>query len=211
MKPGKVVVASNNRGKLREIAALLDGLDLCAIAQAELGIGEAEESGLSFVENAIIKARHAAACSGLAAIADDSGLEVGVLGGRPGIHSARYAGAGASDRENLQLLLENIRGIGATRPPARFECVMVYMRNADDPTPVIAEGSWAGYIVDEPVGESGFGYDPVFFVPEQGCTAAQLAPELKNIISHRAQALHLLLKKLQALPGPETGKPVAEK
>lgn len=211
MKLGKVVVASNNRGKLREIAALLDGLDLCLIAQADLGIGEAEESGLSFVENAILKARHAAACSGLAAIADDSGLQVEVLGGRPGIHSARYAGAGASDRENLQLLLENIRRIGAARPPARFQCVMVYMRNADDPTPVIAEGSWAGYIVDEPVGESGFGYDPVFFVPEQGCTSAQLAPELKNNISHRAQALHLLLKKLQALPGPETGKPVAEK
>ena len=145
------------------------------------------------------KARHAATLTNLPAIADDSGIEVDILNGTPGIYSARYAGVGASDEENLNLLLENVKQTGVQKAIARFQCVMVYLRHAGDPTPLIAQGTWQGYIAPEPKGENGFGYDPVFFVPDHDCTSAELAPEVKNNISHRGQALQLLLQKISAI------------
>jgi XTP/dITP diphosphohydrolase len=195
----QIVIASNNSGKLREIKAVLAGLDISIIPQAEFAVEDADETGLSFVENAIIKARHAAALSKLPSIADDSGIEVDVLNGEPGIYSARYAGVGASDEENLHLLLDKVRQTGVPQASARFQCVMVYLRHAQDPTPIIAKGTWQGHIVDEPRGDNGFGYDPVFYVPSHACTSAELPAEVKNSISHRGQALRLLLEKLSAV------------
>lgn len=195
----KIVLASSNAGKLKEIGELLAGLNLKLVPQSEFAIQDAEETGLSFVENAIIKARHAAQISQLPAIADDSGIEVDALKGAPGIYSARYAGEAASDEDNLQLLLDNIADIGVEKPLARFQCVMVFMRFADDPTPVIAQGSWEGYLVNEARGENGFGYDPIFFVPTHDCTSAELPREIKNRLSHRGQALAELLDKLSLI------------
>jgi len=194
----QIVIASNNTDKLGEIRALLNGLDINVVAQSAFNICEADETGLSFVENAIIKARHAASLAKLPAIADDSGIEVDVLNGGPGIHSARYAGEGASDEMNLQLLLDRVRQTGEQRAAARFQCVMVYLRHAQDPTPLIAHGTWHGHIVNEPRGDFGFGYDPIFYVPDHDCTSAELLPQVKNSISHRAQALRQLLEKLSA-------------
>ena len=151
---------------------------------------------MSFVENAIIKARHAAAAAGLPAIADDSGLEVDALNGAPGIYSARYAGPGASDTENLQKLLADLEKVPQEHRTARFQCLMVYMRHAQDPTPLICQGTWEGRIMFEPRGKSGFGYDPVFFVPSHDCTSAELASEVKNQLSHRGQALRHLVAAL---------------
>ena len=195
----QIVIASSNPGKLREFRALFVDRDISIVPQKEFGIGDADECGLSFVENAIIKARHAASQTNLPAIADDSGLEVDMLGGKPGIHSARYAGLGASDEQNLQLLLENIKAFADTQVSARFQCLMVYLERADDPTPIIAQGTWEGHIVKSPKGNNGFGYDPVFYLTAHKCTSAQLPADLKNKISHRAQALNLLMEKLTTL------------
>jgi XTP/dITP diphosphohydrolase len=192
-----IVLASNNAGKVREINALLAEEQIQVVPQGELGVEEAEETGLSFVENAILKARNAARHAGLAAIADDSGLEVDALGGAPGIYSARYAGAGASDLDNLTKLVEALRDVPDEERTARFQCLMVYMRHAEDPTPAICQGTWEGRILLAPRGENGFGYDPVFFVPEEGCSAAQLPADTKNRLSHRGQALRMLVRLLR--------------
>ncbi len=192
----KIVLASNNPGKVREIGQMLAELQLEVVPQSTFNIEDAEETGLSFVENAIIKARHAASLAGLPAIADDSGLEVDALKGAPGIYSARYAGPGASDEENLQKLLTELENVPEPQRTARFQCVMVYMRHGQDPTPLICQGTWEGVITTKPRGESGFGYDPVFFVPGHECTSAELAPEVKNQLSHRGQALRLLVEAL---------------
>jgi len=192
----QIVLASNNPGKVREIGQMLADLDLQVLPQSAFKIEEVEETGLSFVENAILKARHAAAKSGLPAIADDSGLEVDALNGAPGIYSARYAGAGATDAQNLQKLLADLGKVPQEQRAARFQCLLVYMRHAQDPTPLICQGTWEGHITFEPRGESGFGYDPVFFVPSHHCTSAELAPEVKNALSHRGQALRQLVAAL---------------
>lgn len=196
MSGKKVILASNNPGKLKEMKSILAGLPLEILSQTDFNVPEAEETGLSFVENALIKARNACEHTNLPAIADDSGIEVDCLNAEPGIYSARYAGVGATDEANLQLLLDNVKEKGEEQPAARFQCVMVYLRHANDPTPIIAPGTWHGYIVTEPVGTAGFGYDPCFFVPEHQCTSAQLSPEVKNRISHRAQALSHLMTQL---------------
>ncbi|HED38853.1 MAG TPA: RdgB/HAM1 family non-canonical purine NTP pyrophosphatase [Chromatiales bacterium] len=193
----KVVLASGNRGKVREIGALLAELDFEVVPQSDFDLEEADESGLTFVENAIIKARHAADHTGLAAIADDSGLEVDALNGAPGIYSSRFAGVGASDQQNLDKLLSELSGLPDTERTARFQCVIVYMRHATDPTPIICQGSWEGRILSESHGTNGFGYDPVFYVPDHHCTSAELAPAVKNSLSHRGQALRKLLAALQ--------------
>ncbi|MFU8837176.1 MAG: RdgB/HAM1 family non-canonical purine NTP pyrophosphatase [Thiohalomonadaceae bacterium] len=190
----KIVLASGNVGKVREFNQLLVGLGYEVVPQTELGVPEIEETGLSFVENAILKARNAAAHTGLSAIADDSGLEVDALHGAPGIYSARYAGVGASDAQNVQKLLQELEGISERQ--ARFQCLLVWMRHAHDPVPLICQGSWEGSITRRPQGDNGFGYDPVFWVAEQACTSAQLSPEQKNAHSHRGQALRLLLQHL---------------
>jgi XTP/dITP diphosphohydrolase len=192
-----VVLASANTGKLRELQELLAGLDLVLLPQAHFAVPEAAETGLSFVENAIIKARNAAHYSGLPAIADDSGLQVDILQGAPGIYSARYAGAGAGDPENLDFLIRQIKAEDAAQPAARFQCVMVYIRHADDAMPIIAQGTWEGYIITEPRGGNGFGYDPVFYVPSHQCTSAELPATEKNRISHRGQAMQQLLAALE--------------
>ena len=195
----RLVLASGNRGKLRELAALLGPLGLQLEPQAQFGVQPAQETGRSFAENALSKARHAALGSGLAALADDSGLEVDALGGRPGVHSARYAGQDANDAANVRKLLEELRTVPAERRTARFRCVLALVRAADDPVPLLCEGTWDGRIATAPAGTAGFGYDPVFLVVPLGRTVAQLAPEEKNALSHRAQALHQLVAALRAL------------
>jgi XTP/dITP diphosphohydrolase len=192
----RIVLASNNKGKVREISHLLEHQHIQVLPQADFGIPEAEETGLSFVENAILKARNAALHSGLPAIADDSGIEVDALNGAPGIYSARYAGAGASDEENLRKLLEALREVPEGQRDARFQCVMVYLRHAEDPTPLICQGTWEGSILFESRGENGFGYDPIFYVPTHHCSSAQLDAATKNALSHRGQALQSLLHAL---------------
>lgn len=191
-----IVLASNNAGKVREINQLLSGSGLDVVPQSELEVPEIEETGLTFIENAIIKARNAARHTGLPAIADDSGLEVDALNGAPGIYSARYAGRGASDRENLLKLLDDLRNVPEQARSARFQCLLVYMRHAQDPTPMIFQGTWEGRILSEPRGENGFGYDPVFYVPTEKCSSAELPAETKNRISHRGQALAKLVASL---------------
>ncbi len=192
----QIVLASNNQGKVREIGQMLQALQLEVVPQSTFDIEDAEETGLTFVENAIIKARHASAKAGVPAIADDSGLEVDALNGAPGIYSARFAGQDASDEDNLQKLLTQLKSIPEEKRSARFQCLMVYMQHAQDPTPISCQGTWEGIITTVPRGENGFGYDPVFFVPTHNCTAAQLAPEIKNQLSHRGQALRLLVEAL---------------
>ncbi len=193
----KVVLATGNAGKVRELAHLLAGFGLDVVAQTELGVESAEETGLTFIENAILKARHAAAVTGLPAIADDSGLAVDFLGGAPGIYSARYAGADASDQENLDKLLVALKDVPLGQRGAQFHCVLVYMRHAEDPTPLVCHGSWAGEITFAEAGEGGFGYDPIFYVPELGKTAAELTREEKSAVSHRGLALKLLLAAMK--------------
>lgn len=197
-----IVLASNNAGKLREIEALLAPAGLHLIPQGQLGIDAAEETGLSFVENAILKARHAARASGLAALADDSGIEVDALDGAPGIYSARYAGEDSSDEANCDKLLQALAELPGRQRSARFQCVMVYLRHADDPTPLICQGTWEGLILDQARGQNGFGYDPIFGVPTHGVSSAELAPETKNAISHRGQALRDLVTNLLERPTP---------
>ncbi len=216
----RIVLASNNPGKLREIQALADGKlelllqsDFAAQGRAEAkgsasvaggrkagatAVPEVEETGLSFVENAIIKARHAARYTGLPALADDSGLEVDALNGAPGIRSARYAGPHAGDTENLQKLLRDLSEVPEHQRRARFQCVVVYMAHAEDATPIICQGTWEGRILFEPRGDQGFGYDPLFYVPTHHCSAAELPPAIKNTLSHRGKALRQLLNALEA-------------
>jgi len=194
---GITVLASANEGKLRELERILAPLQMVLRSQAEFGVPEVPEDGQSFVENAIIKARAAAAYTGLPAIADDSGLEVDHLRGAPGIHSARYSGKG--DRGNNLKLLEALEGVPEAQRTARFQCVLVYMRHAQDPTPLICQGSWEGRILTQEQGEQGFGYDPLFHVSEHNCSAAQLAPKVKNRISHRGRASALMLQALSSL------------
>jgi len=192
----RIVLASNNPGKVREFNQILSDLELEVVPQAELGVEEVEETGLTFVENAILKARNAALHTGLPALADDSGIEVDALHGAPGIYSARYAGAGASDQTNLELMLKNMGDLPAENRSARFQCVLVFMRHGDDPTPLICQGTWEGRILNAPQGDNGFGYDPIFEVPQLGKSSAQLASEEKNRISHRGQALARLVTAL---------------
>ncbi|MGE0625159.1 MAG: RdgB/HAM1 family non-canonical purine NTP pyrophosphatase [Pseudomonadales bacterium] len=190
----KIVLASGNAGKLRELDALLTPLGLGLVAQTELGIAPAEETACTFVENALIKARHASRLSGLPAIADDSGLAVDALGGAPGVYSARYAGPDASDQANNDKLIAALPATADTS--AHYYCVIVYLAHAEDPAPLIASGRWDGRIVTSPKGDNGFGYDPYFFDPERGCTAAELEPAVKNRISHRGQAVSALARQL---------------
>lgn len=194
----KIVLASGNRKKLAELQAILQGLGVELLPQSDFAIPEAVEDGLSFVENALIKARHAAQLTGLPAIADDSGIEVDALHGAPGIHSARFAGTpdgNGDDAANNALLLEKLRGVPETQRTARFQCAIVLMRSSDDPMPLVCQGSWEGRILDAPRGAHGFGYDPLFFVPDHGCSSAELPPQEKNRISHRAQALQELQRR----------------
>ena len=193
----KIVLATANPGKLRELQAVLAGLDFEIVPQSAFGVPEAEETGLTFIENALLKARNAALYTGLPALADDSGLAVDALGGVPGIYSARYAGAGAGDRANIGKLLAELEGVPAERRTARFVCVLALLHHPADPTPLICQGSWEGTILTEPRGEGGFGYDPIFFVPGEQRTAAELEPAVKNQVSHRGQALVLLRRYLQ--------------
>jgi XTP/dITP diphosphohydrolase len=191
----RIVLATANIGKLNEIRKIFSGVDVDIVAQSEFDTPEAIENGLTFVENAIIKARNAAAHTGLPALSDDSGIEVDALNGEPGIHSARYAG---DDESNIQRLLRELDNVPDDRRTARFQCVMVYLRHANDPVPVITQGVWEGKILEAARGESGFGYDPVFYVPERGCSAAQLSAEDKNSLSHRGKALRQMLAYLAA-------------
>ncbi|UTJ48144.1 XTP/dITP diphosphatase [Atlantibacter subterranea] len=193
----KVVLATGNAGKVRELASLLRDFGLDIVAQTDLDVESAEETGLTFIENAILKARHAAAITGLPAIADDSGLAVDALGGAPGIYSARYAGVDASDRQNLEKLLVALNDVPDGQRQAQFHCVLVYLRHADDPTPLVFHGVWPGEITRAPAGEGGFGYDPIFYLPSEGKTAAELTREEKNAISHRGQALKQLLEAMR--------------
>lgn len=191
-----IVLASSNPGKLREFNQLLGGLQIEVLPQSHFKVVDAEETGLSFVENALLKARNAAQHTNLPALADDSGLEVDALRGAPGIYSARYAGMGASDAENLKKLLDQLRDVAPAQRTARFQCVLVYLRHALDPTPLICQGTWEGSILEVPRGSNGFGYDPVFYVPSHSCSAAELPPETKNSLSHRGQALRDLVARI---------------
>ena len=190
------VFASNNVGKVREIGQLLSDKHIVVRPQSDFAVREVEETGLSFVENAIIKARNAAKISGRPAIADDSGIEVDALLGAPGIYSARYAGVGASDSDNNRKLLEALQDVPDEERTARFQCLMVCMRHAEDPTPIICQGTWEGLILRAPDGDNGFGYDPVFFVPSEGSSSARLKSDRKNALSHRGQALRKLVLAL---------------
>jgi len=186
------VLASSNAGKLAELRALFDGSGMTLRSLAELGLDSPEETAETFVENALLKARHAARATGLPAIADDSGLVVDALGGQPGVRSARFAGAHATDEDNMRVLLERLAATPDAERQARFHCVIVALRAPDDPVPALATGVWTGTITREPRGRNGFGYDPVFLDPRRGRTAAELPPAVKNEISHRAKALEAL-------------------
>lgn len=195
----KIVLATGNAGKLKELRALLADQSFEILSQKDLGVSDADETGLSFVENAILKARHAARITGLPALADDSGLCVDVLGGAPGIYSARYAGAGATDADNNRKLLQDLLPHRAQSPlTARFVCVLVLVRHADDPLPLICQGEWAGEILEQPRGDQGFGYDPLFLVPADNLSSAELPRERKNALSHRGQALQQLKARVAA-------------
>ena len=192
----RLVLASGNLGKLREIEEIANG-QFEILTQSDFNVTSADETGLSFVENAILKARHAARLTGLPALADDSGLEVEALKGAPGIYSARYAHGEASDAENLQKLLQELADVPEHRRRARFFCAVAYMEHAEDPTPIICQGSWEGRILTEPRGTQGFGYDPVFYVATHHCSAAELPPAVKNSLSHRSKALRQLFDVLK--------------
>ncbi len=198
----QIVLASNNTGKLKEFQALLDGLGLDVKPQSDFAIEPAEETGLTFVENAIIKARHAAGHSGLPALADDSGIEVDALQGAPGIYSARFAGINATDADNNAKLLDALKDIPEHKRTARYQCVLVFMRHEKDPTPIICQAAWEGRILTSAQGSGGFGYDPLFWVPELNCTSAQIPKAQKNAISHRGSAIAQLLGLLRN-PAPK--------
>ena len=192
----QIILASSNIGKIKEIQAIL--AEHLIVPQSVFNVTDAEETGSTFVENAIIKARHAAFQCKLPAIADDSGLVVDALSGAPGVISARYAGVGASDRDNVQKLLKELEDVPKEQRSARFICVMVFLEHAEDPFPVIAQGVWEGQILYQPIGANGFGYDPVFWVPEQQCASAELSADVKNSLSHRSKALRSLTDLIKA-------------
>ena len=192
----QIILASSNIGKIKEIQAIL--AEHLIVPQSVFNVTDADETGSTFVENAIIKARHAAFQCKLPAIADDSGLVVDALSGAPGVISARYAGVGASDRDNVQKLLKELEDVPEERRSARFICVMVFLEHAEDPFPVIAQGVWEGQILYQPIGDNGFGYDPVFWVPEQQCASAELSAAVKNSLSHRSKALRSLTDLIKA-------------
>lgn len=193
----KLVIASGNQGKITEIKHALKNTHFELISQNEFNVAEAEENGLSFIENALIKARNAARHTGLAALADDSGLVVDALCGAPGIYSARYAGPDASDEDNVRKLLQQLKETPNTEASAHFHCAMAFVRHEKDAAPIIAEGVWHGRIVDTPKGENGFGYDPIFYLDSPGCTAAELSKDEKNSFSHRGLAIKELSRKLE--------------
>ncbi|CAH7079857.1 dITP/XTP pyrophosphatase [Vibrio chagasii] len=193
----KIVLATGNQGKVREMAGILSEFGFDVVAQSEFNVSEVAETGTTFIENAIIKARHAAKETGLPAIADDSGLEVDFLKGAPGIYSARYSGESATDKQNIEKLLDAMQGVEVAKRTARFHCVLVLMRHENDPTPLVCHGKWEGQILTEEHGENGFGYDPVFFVPEENCASAELDPSRKKQLSHRGKALASLFKALK--------------
>jgi len=194
----KIVFASNNAGKVAEVNQILSVTGIEVVSQSEFDVPEIEETGLTFVENAILKARNAAHHTGLPALADDSGLEVDALKGAPGIYSARYAGEAASDKQNVEKLLAALDEMVLPQRSARFQCLMVLLHHELDPTPIICQGTWEGSITTTPQGDNGFGYDPVFFYAQEDCTAAQLSAEVKNKLSHRGQALEKLLEQINA-------------
>jgi XTP/dITP diphosphohydrolase len=189
MRPQQIILASGNKKKLKELSGILSQFDVALTPQSEFGVTDAIEDGLTFVENAIIKARHACLATGKPAISDDSGIEVDYLDGAPGIYSARYAGEDASDVDNLNKLLSELKGVGPSQRTARYQCVIVYMSHANDPTPLICQASWQGVLLNERKGEGGFGYDPIFYCPVNKKTAAQMAADEKSAISHRGKAL----------------------
>ncbi|HEX4852574.1 RdgB/HAM1 family non-canonical purine NTP pyrophosphatase [Arenimonas sp.] len=197
--PRHLVLATSNKGKLAELQPLLADAGYALVTQGELGVEDAVEDGLTFIENAMLKARHACAATGLPALADDSGLVVEALDGEPGLYSARYAGAHGDSAANIARLLGRMQGLEGEQRRAHFHCVIVLMRHARDPQPLVVEGRWPGYVLDAPRGEGGFGYDPVFLVPDQQLTAAELDPALKNRISHRGLALAALRARLHEL------------
>ncbi|WIO74150.1 XTP/dITP diphosphatase [Porticoccaceae bacterium LTM1] len=194
----KVVLASGNTGKLNEFNHLLADCGFEVLPQSAFSVPDVAETGRTFVENAIIKARNASHYAGLPAIADDSGLEVDILKGAPGIYSARFSGEDATDQKNNAKLLGLLKDVSEEQRTARFQCVLVYLRHPDDPTPLICQGSWEGRILTEPRGENGFGYDPLFLVPEHNCASAELPKEVKNRISHRGKAMAKLLDALRS-------------
>jgi len=196
--PDRWVLASGNPGKLREIRTLLGDSGLQVVPQSDLGVVSPEETGITFVENALLKARHAAAETGLAAIADDSGLAVDALGGAPGIHSARFAGRHGDDQANIEALLEALEGIPDAQRGASFHCVIVALLSPEDPAPLIGRGTWDGSILREPRGTGGFGYDPIFFDPRLAASGGERTADVKNQISHRSQALAEIFAELQA-------------
>ena len=193
-----VILATSNPGKILELQALLAPLH--CLSQQELGINSADETGLSFIENALIKARHASRIAHQPALADDSGLVVHALNGSPGIYSARYAGIDASNDEHMSLLLHSLRDVPDDQRHAYFYCAMAFVQHADDPTPLVVTGKLAGLITKQPVGSHGFGYDPVFYLPQYECTLAELSPDIKNTISHRAEALKQLREHFEPIP-----------
>jgi XTP/dITP diphosphohydrolase len=198
MKPiTRIVLASGNAGKVREINRLFADTGIEIVPQSDFDVPDVAETGTTFVENAIIKARHAARCTGLPAISDDSGIEVDALDARPGVFSARYAGEGASDEDNNNRMLEELRGVPEAERSARYQCLIVFMRSHTDPVPIITQGSWEGRILEAPQGDGGFGYDPIFFVPSHGCSGGELPLEVKNTISHRAIALKAMLDEFR--------------
>jgi XTP/dITP diphosphohydrolase len=197
MNTEKIVLASGNSGKLREIQAVLDEQRFTLIKQSEFNVPDVPETGTTFVENAIIKARHASKLTKLPALADDSGIEVDALHGAPGVYSARYSGTHGADDANNTKLLQEMKNVAENQRTARFQCVIVFMRHADDPMPLICEGTWEGKILHDVSGPNGFGYDPLFYVPTHDCSSAELDPNEKNRISHRAQALQKLITQLK--------------
>ena len=202
-RPEKIVLASGNPGKLKELSRILGDLDFIVVPQSDFNVSDADETGSTFVENAIIKARHAVAATGLAAIADDSGLAVDALDGRPGVHSARYSGPAATDESNIDRLLEELQHVPDEQRSAAFHCVACFL-TPDDPEPIIVEGEWRGSILRRRRGAGGFGYDPVFFDPELGRSSAELDPDEKNARSHRGKALQNLARTLETLEWKQT-------
>lgn len=192
-KMDKIVLASNNSGKIQEIREMLRAFSIQLIPQSELNISEVEETGFTYVENAIIKARHAAKHSGLPALADDSGISVDYLNGEPGVHSARYAGKNATASEKIEKLLREMKNVPSEKRTASFHCIIALLKNEKDPAPIICHGTWKGKLLFSPKGNKGFGYDPIFFVPSHHCSAAELDLDIKNQISHRAKALKQFL------------------
>ncbi len=198
-KPQKIVLATGNLNKVKEINAIVESIPVVVLPQSQFQIKEAVETGTTFIENAIIKARNASEQTGLPAIADDSGIEVDALNGEPGVYSSRYSGPDSNDQKNLEKLIENIKNVPEERRSCRYWCVMVYLKHAKDPTPVVCQASWEGQLITTPMGSNGFGYDPIFWIPSQKATAAQITLEQKNSMSHRAKALKMLFAHLQEI------------